>query len=260
MSELLTSASAALGLPESLVRRSAEARAAETGASVDEVLAAWAGGGSVPTPPVGSPEPAEATTAGGDPPDPSPAEEAAAVPAATQQPAVPAPDLDVRPEPEIPAGPYKPPVLVGAVDNPMAVFAGVVGLFVLVLLVGLIGPSIPSENPGARTSAIAFSDSAQRGQTIYMSMGCAACHTQMVRPVVADVGLGPVTLNDTNQVLGARRYGPDLSDVGSRATITEMESLIRGGFGHPPHRLSDADMARLVAYMRESRASRQAAG
>jgi len=40
----LTAAAAALGVPEAIVRRSAEARAKATGASVDEVLAAWAGG------------------------------------------------------------------------------------------------------------------------------------------------------------------------------------------------------------------------
>jgi mono/diheme cytochrome c family protein len=44
----LAAAAAALGVPEAIVRRSAEARAKATGASVDEVLAAWAGGGEVP--------------------------------------------------------------------------------------------------------------------------------------------------------------------------------------------------------------------
>lgn len=43
----LSDAAAALGLPEALVQRSAEARAAESGASVDEILAAWAGGEGV---------------------------------------------------------------------------------------------------------------------------------------------------------------------------------------------------------------------
>ena len=44
----LAAAAAALGIPELLVQRSAEARAAETGASVAEILAAWAGGESGP--------------------------------------------------------------------------------------------------------------------------------------------------------------------------------------------------------------------
>jgi mono/diheme cytochrome c family protein len=62
----LSDAAAVLGIPEALVERSAAARAAETGASVDEILAAWAGGEVVES--AAAPEPApdqtseEATT------------------------------------------------------------------------------------------------------------------------------------------------------------------------------------------------------
>jgi mono/diheme cytochrome c family protein len=58
----LSAAAEALGIPEMLVKRSAEARAAETGASVEEILAAWAGGESGPSAPAPA-EPAEATEA-----------------------------------------------------------------------------------------------------------------------------------------------------------------------------------------------------
>ncbi len=51
----LAAAAAALGVPEAIVRRSAEARAKATGATVDDVLTAWAGGGEVPE--TASPEP-----------------------------------------------------------------------------------------------------------------------------------------------------------------------------------------------------------
>ena len=44
----LAAAAAAMGVPEALVKRSAEARAKATGASVDEILAAWAGGAAAP--------------------------------------------------------------------------------------------------------------------------------------------------------------------------------------------------------------------
>lgn len=59
MSELLTAASAALGIPEPLVERSAAARAAETGSTTDEVLAAWAGGAPVPATAVSDTQPTE---------------------------------------------------------------------------------------------------------------------------------------------------------------------------------------------------------
>lgn len=79
----LSAASAAMGIPEALVQRSAAARAAETGASVDEILAAWAGGEA---PPAAAPAPTPET----------PAE--TATPAAEEQPAAAAP-----PEPEVAA-------------------------------------------------------------------------------------------------------------------------------------------------------------
>lgn len=79
----LSGAAAALGLPEALVKRSAEARAAQTGQSVDDVLAAWAGGEPMVA---AAPPPAEETAA----PEPEPETEQAA-PVATP----PTPVIDV---------------------------------------------------------------------------------------------------------------------------------------------------------------------
>lgn len=67
MQELLAAASAALGVPETLVRRSAEARAKAQGVATESILAAWAGGE-----PVAPAAPAEATPATGSPPAPPP--------------------------------------------------------------------------------------------------------------------------------------------------------------------------------------------
>ena len=55
----LAAASAAMGVPEALVKRSAEARAKATGGSVDEILAAWAGGAPAPAPAAASAESGE---------------------------------------------------------------------------------------------------------------------------------------------------------------------------------------------------------
>lgn len=247
----LAAAAAALGLPEALVQRSADARAAETGSSADEILAAWAGGGSAPAPAAPAPAPAEEPAA---PPDEA-VDEAAPSEAAAPEPAITLPEA-AAPVAAAPAGPYKPPVLIGARDNPANVMLGAIGLFLIVLLVGLVGPSIPFDEPGARTSEIPYSTVAQEGQVLYESQGCNACHTQLVRPVVADVGLGAVTLNDSNQVIGTRRFGPDLSDVGSRYTTDELAAIVAGDLGdHPPYGLGDDDMAAVVAYLAESRTS-----
>lgn len=244
MSDFATAA-AAMGVPEALIRRSAAARATASGVAVDDLLAEWSGGEAAPRS-----EPAAA-----------PAPEPENAPAATETVATPtaAPEIVIdvpqapAPVAAAPAGPYKPPVLVGARDNPMVVFASAIGLFLIVVLVGLVGPSIPTENPGARTSEIAFSDAALEGRHIYATAGCASCHTQMVRPIVADVGLGAVTLNDSDQILGTRRFGPDLSDVGSRVTGSQIEAIITGLGDHPAHNLSSDHLAQLVAYLVESK-------
>lgn len=251
MSEQLSAAAAALGLPEALVQRSAEARAAETGAGVDDIIAQWAGGEAAP-PPAPAETPAETIEE-----ETSPAEE---VPEEPDEPAAPEVVIEEPGKPAqaptpAPVGPYKPPVLVGATDNPMAVLAGVVGLFVIVVMVGLVGPTIPTDLPGARSSEVAFSEAALDGRVVYAEAGCAACHTQMVRPVVADVGLGPVTLSDTNQVLGTRRFGPDLAHIGARMTGAQIEAVVGGLGDHPPHTLDPDDMSALVAYLSESTTS-----
>lgn len=245
MSDLLSAAAAALGIPESLAQRSAEARAAETGASVEDILTAWAGGAPAPVP---SPQTTAAADAPADEATPSPPEPAASAPVIEI--AVPAAPVPSAP---VPAGPYKPPVLVGVKDNPISVLVGAVGLFLVIALIGLLGPASLADEPGARTSAIAYGDNALEGRDIYVSLGCAACHTQMVRPVVADVGLGDVTLNDSNQVLGTRRFGPDLSDVGTRLTEAQLEAIVGGLGTHPAHSLSTQDLSALVEYLSRSR-------
>jgi len=247
MSDLLAAAAATLGTPEALVKRSAEARATATGMTVDEVLAEWAGGGSV----AGSAPPSV-----GEAPIGPPAEQGRiAPPLVGETPAavIEIPRAAVAPTPvAAPAASGKPPVLVGQPDRPLTVLAGVVGLFVAVLLVGLVGPSIATENPGARTSAISYSQAGLRGQDIYRDVGCGSCHSQMVRPIISDVGLGAVTLNDSNQVLGTRRFGPDLSDVGSRLSASESKAIITGSNGHPGAVLSSADLDELATYLSES--------
>lgn len=247
----VSAAATAMGVPESLVQRSVEARATASGVNVDDLLAAWAGG-SAPTPP-----PPEDRAAPAAEEAPAPQEGTAEQP--TREEAT-APEIVVElppqptpaPGPAPSAGPYRPPVLIGARDNPMTVVMGSIGLFIIVFLVGLVGPSIPTDAVGARTSEIDYSETALQGQQIYLSAGCAACHTQMVRPIVADVGLGPVTLDDTNEVLGITRFGPDLSDVGSRITAGEVEAIIEGQGAHPAYSLAEEDLAGLVAYMAES--------
>lgn len=238
-----------MGIPAELVSRSAEARAAAAGTTAEDVLTAWGGGAAVAAapPPAEANEPAVAETIDDAPPTPAEAPDVGSTPFES------VPVVEPTMSPAITAATRgEPPVLVGSRDNPRAVVAGVVGVFVVMVLLGLVGAIIPVEEPGARTSAVSLSENGISGQALYGDLGCAGCHTQMVRPVVADVGIGPVTLNDTNQVLGVRRFGPDLSNVGNRMSGAQMESIIRGGAGHPPANLSDDAMDDLTTYLLES--------
>lgn len=253
MSDQLSAAAAALGIPESLVQRSAAARAAETGSSTDEIIAAWAGGEAAPAP---APQAEEV-------PEPATADEPAAEPGA--QPSSPEIVIETPParaEPLVPvaAGPFKPPVLVGVKDNPMIILAAAVGLFAVIFLVGFVGASFQGEAPGARSSEIAYSAQALDGRAVYRSLNCGSCHTQMVRPVIADVGLGGVTVHDTNQVIGTRRFGPDLSNVGTRLTASQLEAVVTGLGEHPAHSLSAEDVSALVAYLAESQTAEATGG
>jgi len=62
----------------------------------------------------------------------------------------------------------------------------------------------------------------ERGRQVYISEGCINCHSQYVRPNTADVMLwGPVkSLDELRRehppLIGNRRQGPDLSEVGGR--------------------------------------------
>ncbi|MCY3563294.1 MAG: cbb3-type cytochrome c oxidase subunit II, partial [bacterium] len=176
-------------------------------------------------------------------------------------PAAPPPPEPAAPAPVAPAatlmadGP--PPVLTGRVDRPFRYLLGATTLLVLCLVVTLVLPAFSVTGRGAVHSEVPYTATALRGQEVYLTEGCAGCHTQMVRPVVADAqlaalaGVGGVTLSDTNQVIGRQRYGPDLANVGSRMSPEEFEAVLAGGGGHLTY--GGDWMDSLVAYLSESR-------
>jgi len=109
VSELLTAAADALNVPETLVQRSAAARATANGTSVDDVLSAWAGGapaaGSAPAPAPAVEEPTptadEPTTepAPSQAPEPEPAAQPDVAPAAAAVVVEPEPQVALEPVP-----------------------------------------------------------------------------------------------------------------------------------------------------------------
>ena len=246
MSDLATAA-AAMGIPEPIAERSARAWATATGQSYEDILAAWAGGQAAAAAPAAAPpEPsAEAVPE-------APAEAAEPEPAATPAtPAAPRPAPAPAPAAVTPAAVGAPPILDGPAERSLVWAVGGVAVLVLTLLLGFVFPSLPETNDEVRSSHFDLSEAALDGQVAYMRAGCASCHTQVVRSVVADVGVGPVALADTNQVPGFRRLGPDLSNAGGHLNAEQLAAAITGS-SHPALPLSDSALSAVVAYLSET--------
>lgn len=94
-----------------------------------------------------------------------------------------------------------------------------------------------------------YTDEELRGRQIYVREGCWYCHTQQVRPIRPDAGLGEVSqpgdyVNDYPHVLGSERTGPDLSHVGGKYE----DEWHRNHFANPrPQTPEEEEMAGKVA-------------
>ena len=143
---------------------------------------------------------------------------------------------------------------------------GATALFVFVGLLVWILPSLDPElaEPSiladeVRTYPVGSLEAAGRAR--YVAEGCQTCHTQEVRAVVADVGLGPVSTagdyaHETPIQLGYLRLGPDLMHVGSRLDAEALRAHLVDPRAERPWSfmpsysyLSDADLDALVAYL-----------
>ena len=153
------------------------------------------------------------------------------------------------------------------------VVQGAVALFILAALATLAVPATDKPNNEASLlgdgRAFAEGTAERDGHAVYLAEGCWYCHTQQVRPVVADVGLGPVSqpgdyANDSPALLGHQRIGPDLMHIGSRLPLAEDGTVDLGAVksalvapdqnrswsGMPSYRhLSPAELDDLARYL-----------
>jgi len=102
------------------------------------------------------------------------------------------------------------------------VFVLVIGAIFALYAVGMgvIPGAILSKTPPG-PGVMPLNAEAERGRALYVSEGCAYCHTQQVRPLEQDRVFGrPSVPGDfsyaTPELLGTERTGPDLSNVGAR--------------------------------------------
>lgn len=263
MSDAASAAATTTGVPEELIMRAAKARAAASGTTVDAVLGAWTGGGSIATA-APAPSPESATEAPVEPTTPEPAP--------VETPVAPAPDAPAVAAPVMVAAKVDrdaAPLLVGRVDHPMMITAAMVALFAISAFFAVAVPGLDARNAAADqipgTTPI-LSAAGLAGRNVYLEQGCMYCHTQQVRTVVTDIGLGPVTEPGTSPAvgpptLGFVRIGPDLTHIGSRSedvavlrtVLVDPKSLNPDSMMPSYAHLSAEDLDALVQFLEDSK-------
>lgn len=146
---------------------------------------------------------------------------------------------------------------------------GVVGVWAFAGLMTWILPMLDTSDRDPTILADTFrtyedGSDAALGRQIYVSEGCIECHTQQVRPVGTDVGLGPVSIagdyaHEQPALLGNLRFGPDLMHYASQVEFFDrfiLQAKLEDPRGIVPWstmpsyaHLSDDDLAALVSYM-----------
>jgi mono/diheme cytochrome c family protein len=100
--------------------------------------------------------------------------------------------------------------------------AQIQALAVVVVLATAFAITLIVRPPTRPFANVVGDTAAERGRRVYIAEGCINCHSQYVRPNTADVAMwGPVTDMDAIHrqhppLIGNRRQGPDLSQVGAR--------------------------------------------
>ncbi|MFQ5555515.1 MAG: cbb3-type cytochrome c oxidase subunit II, partial [Acidimicrobiia bacterium] len=138
--------------------------------------------------------------------------------------------LPGRPDgPPVPADASQPPEIDAdlALRVPLRyrkLVVGAVALFGLAVGLALVLPSLEADEAtllAERSRSYADGTAVAEGREVYLREGCHVCHTQVVRPIISDVGLGAVSQqgdysDETPALIGSLRIGPDLMHVASR--------------------------------------------
>src|SRR6056300_407188 len=233
MSDLVNKVAEILNAPVDLVQRSAEARAAASGVSVDDVLNSWAGGESV---------------------------------AAS---ASPAPEKEVSVE-EIVEEVSVEEVVEETVElkneSALSFISGVllVGLFTFLFAFVIPKNQATDIVSDSLNNSVSASNEVINGAEVYTELNCQSCHTQNVRTLIPDTQNGKVLKNKfANEALidnvGNIRLGPDLSTSATREPTNNSQWLTRylsdstsvnREIPHPSYDfLDDDDLEYLITYL-----------
>ena len=267
MSELLSKVAELLNAPESLVQRSAEARAEASGRTVDEVLQSWAGGESVASAPAAEPPPAAEEQ-----PVPSINEEVdagAEIKVSTYGKEVKTGQLDQRDES---ASALSTELLIEEEnvevkkESSLGFIAGVLSVVIFTFLFAYSIPKQQSENLVLQSlnNSVRVSEEVLEGAIIYNELNCQSCHTQNVRILIPDSQNGKILKNRfANKYLiqntGLLRLATDLSTIGSREPTNDNEWIkkylldptsVEKEIPHPSiNFLNEQDLDYLITYL-----------
>ena len=229
MSELLAKVAEILGAPETLVQRSAEARAEASGNTVDEVLQSWAGGEAIA---------ASALEV---------KEEVAVVEEAVEQ-VFEEESVELKNE------------------SSLAFITGVIGVAIFTYFFAFAIPKNQSQDLVAESlnNEIEVSQEVLKGAQVYNELNCQSCHTQNVRLLIPDSQNGKILKNRfADEAIikntGLLRLGPDLSTSATREPTNNKSWLsrylkdsasVRDKIPHPNYDfLTSTDLDYLLTYL-----------
>ena len=258
MSDLVNKVAEILNAPVDLVQRSAEARAAASGVSVDDVLSSWAGGESVAE----SAAPAREKEA--------PVEEAieeAPVEEVVEEAVEETPkEVVEEAEPEEVVEEVVEQVVELKNESALSFISGVllVGLFTFLFAFVIPKNQATDIVSDSLNNTVSSSNEVIKGAEVYAELNCQSCHTQNVRTLIPDTQNGKVLKNKfANETLinnvGNIRLGPDLSTSATREPTNSSQWLTRylsdstsvnRDIPHPSYDfLDDDDLEYLVTYL-----------
>jgi cbb3-type cytochrome oxidase cytochrome c subunit len=254
MSDLVNKVAEILNAPVDLVQRSAEARAAASGVSVDDVLSSWAGGESV---------------AASAPKEEAPVVEEAPVEEVVEE----APVEEVveeAPVEEITTEEVVEEIIEEIVEmKNESSLSFISGVLLVSIFTYLFAFAIPKNQATALVSeslnnSVDVTSEVIKGAEIYSSLNCQSCHTQNVRTLIPDTQNGKVLQNKyANATLinnvGNIRLGPDLSTAATREPTNNSQWLerylsdstsVNRDIPHPNYDfLDEEDLEYLITYL-----------
>ena len=244
MSELVNKVAEILNAPVDLVQRSAEARAAASGVSVDDVLSSWAGGESVASSAPKEEVPVVEETA---------AEEV--VEEIIEETAAEEVVEEIIEE-----------IVEMKNESSLSFISGVLLVSIFTYLFAFAIPKNQATNlvSDSLNNSVNSTSEVIEGAEIYSSLNCQSCHTQNVRTLIPDTQNGKVLQNKyANATLinnvGNIRLGPDLSTAATREPTNNSQWLkrylsdstsVNRDIPHPNYDfLDEEDLEYLITYL-----------